>query len=257
MGSLFSAPKIPAPPPPPPPSTVRDEINNVEQVPVTNADGSVTYITRALPLSAEDQAKKDELDGIMKDALAEIQKLSAADYADDAETKRVLDLWQTKQEELVGKGFEARGKAEEESLARRGLSDSSSALAVRRQRQLDLQDAKQNVELGREALSDNVRGERLGLQQNLYNIAAGASDTATARQFESAVKGQSAVAAINAQRSASLLDYYDRTAASQSGRSPFASAFGGGLGGSLGRTVGGGGPFGVVGGFLGSLFGNK
>lgn len=220
---------------------------------MTNADGSVTYITRALPLTAEEQAKKDEIDGIMQEALGEIQKLSAGDYADDAETKRILDQWQQTQAELVSKGFADRGKAEEEALARRGLSDSSSALAVRRQRQLDQQQAEKNVQLGRDELSTQVRNERLGLQQNLYNLAAGQQDAASARQFQSAVRGQSSVAAINAQRQASLLDYYDRQVSSQTASSPFGNAFAGSLGGSLGRTAGSG-PFGVVGGFLGSLF---
>lgn len=252
MGSLFSAPKVSAPPAPPPPSTVRDEINKVEQVPVTNADGSVTYITRALPLTAEEQERQDEIDGIMDEALAEIKKLSASDYADDEETRRVLDQWQQTQQQLVAKGFSKRAESEEENLARRGLGDSTSALALRRQRLLDQQDAERHVQLGRDELGTQVRGERLALQQNLYNIASGQKDAEATRQFQSAVKGQSAVAALNAQRQASLLDYYDRQTATSS--SPFGTAFAGSLGGSLGRTVGGG-PFGVVGGFLGSLFG--
>jgi hypothetical protein len=47
MGSLFSS-KTPEPPFPPPPSIVRDEINKVEQVPVVNPDGSITFITRSI-----------------------------------------------------------------------------------------------------------------------------------------------------------------------------------------------------------------
>ncbi|NBV54330.1 MAG: hypothetical protein EBR79_01295, partial [Proteobacteria bacterium] len=97
MGSLFK-PKQPAPPPPAPPVTVRDQVNGVEQVPVTNPDGSITYVTRQIPLSAEQQAQKDELDAIMKDSLAEIKRLSATDYAPDDETKRILDQWTKTQE---------------------------------------------------------------------------------------------------------------------------------------------------------------
>lgn len=255
MGSIFSGPKIPTPPPPPPPSTVRDEVNRVEQVPVTNADGSITYVTRTLPLTAEQQAQKNELDGIMSTALAEIKKLSATDYNDDAETKRVLDQWQTVQDNLVKKGFAARQVSEEETLARRGLGDSTAALDVRRTRALDAQEAEQKLALGRDSLSEQIRGERLGLQQNLYNLAAGQKDATQAKTYEAAIRGQSSVAAINAQRNASLLDYYDRSS-QQRGGSVFGNALASSLGGTLGRSAGGG-PFGVVGGFLGSLFGNK
>ena len=173
MGSIFSGPKIPTPPPPPPPSTVRDEVNRVEQVPVTNADGSITYVTRTLPLTAEQQAQKNELDGIMSTALAEIKKLSATDYNDDAETKRVLDQWQTVQDNLVKKGFAARQVSEEETLARRGLGDSTAALDVRRTRALDAQEAEQKLALGRDSLSEQIRGERLGLQQNCTTLRRG------------------------------------------------------------------------------------
>ncbi|MFZ2587892.1 MAG: hypothetical protein WAZ18_07245 [Alphaproteobacteria bacterium] len=254
MGSIFSGPKIPAPPAPPPPSTVRDEVNGVEQVPVTQADGSITYVTRAIPLTAEQQAQKAELDGIMSTALGEIKKLSATDYTVDAETTRVLDQWQRVQDKLVKEGFAARATSEEEALARKGLGDSTAGLAVRRARALDAQDAEQKLALSRDSLAEQVRGERLGLQQNLYNLAASQKDATQAKTYEAAIRGQSNVAAINAQRNASLLDYYDRSVNRNAGMGGiFGNALASSLGGSLGRGVGGG-PFGVVGGFLGSLF---
>ena len=72
MGSLFRAPKSP---PAPPHSSYVDQVSGVEQVPVTNADGSITYVTRQLPLTAEQQAQKDQLTQIMNDSLTQIQKL--------------------------------------------------------------------------------------------------------------------------------------------------------------------------------------
>lgn len=208
MGSLFSS-KVPTPPMPPAPSIIRDEINKVEQVPVVNPDGSITYITRALPLSAEEQAEKDQLNVIMRDALTEIQRLAAANYAEDEETKRVLDQWQAAQADIIQESVGSRTRAEEDALARRGLADSSVGLEVRRKRSLDELKAQQDLALQRDLLGNNVRVERIGLQQDLYRLAADQKNAQQASQLQAAIKGQSAASAINAQRNASLLDYYN------------------------------------------------
>lgn len=207
------------PPAPPPPSVIRDEINKVEQVPVTNPDGSITYITRALPLSAEEQAEKDQLNVIMRDALTEIQRLSAAGYQEDDETKRVLDQWQTTQASIIEDSVTDRTRAEEDALARRGLADSSVGLEVRRKRSLDELEAQKALSLQRDTLGNNVRVERIGLQQDLYKLAADQKNVQQAQQLQAAFKGQSAASAINAQRNASLLDYY--SAASKAGERAF------------------------------------
>jgi hypothetical protein len=251
MGSLFGS-KTPAPPPPAPPATVRDEIGGVEQVPVTQPDGSVTYVTRRLPLTPEERARKAELDSILQEALGEIQKLSATDYVDDEATRKVLDQWQATRVQLQNQSATSRAQQEEDILARRGLSDSSTAQDVRRTRMLDDQRAQQTLQQQRDELGLQVRNERLGLQQNLYNLAAGERDLAEVRTSRAALQGQSSVAAINAQRQASLLDYYQ---ASNRQSDPFSNALGQGLGASLGRTAGTaiGGPWGgAAGSFLGS-----
>ena len=54
MGSIFKTQSAPPPAPPAPPSTYIDEIGGTEQVPVQNADGTYTYITRRRPLTAEE-----------------------------------------------------------------------------------------------------------------------------------------------------------------------------------------------------------
>lgn len=249
MGSLFSA-KQPAPPTPAPPSTMRDEVNGVEQVPVTNPDGSITYITRTLPLTAEQQAQKDELDSIMKDSLDQIQALSATTYTNDAATQKVLDDWSAVQGKLLQQQVDTRTSAEEQALARRGLSDSSAADAVRRQRLLDAQSAEKNLTLAKDEMGNQIRADRLALQQNLYNLAANTKDASAARLQQAATRAQSEVTAVNTQRQASLLDYYNR---GTSGGGVFGTALASGLGGSLGKTLGGAGT--IVGGLLGSLFG--
>lgn len=239
MGSIFSAPKAPTPPTPPP-VTVQDTINGVEQVPVTNADGSITYVTRALPLTAEQQAEKDQLDAIMKDSLAEIQKLSAADYMPDEATRKVLDQWQAVQQQVLGDQYDDRSRHEEETLAKRGLSDSSAAQEVRRQRALDEQKAEQALNLQKDQMAEQTRSDQLGLQQSLYNLAAGSSNAAAAKVAQAAANAQGQATALNNQRQATLLDYYalQNQAASVNNR-------------SLGS------PFSVVGGMLGSLFGGR
>lgn len=243
---MFSS-KIPTPPAPPPPSVIRDEINKVEQVPVVNPDGSIMYITRALPLSAEEQAEKDQLSAIMKNAMDEIQRLSSTGYQEDAETKRILDQWQATQANIVEDSVGDRLRNEEDALARRGLGDSSVGLEVRRKRNLDELEAKQNLQLQRDMLGDDVRTERLGLQQELYNLASTQRDARQAGQLQSAIKGQSAAAALNAQQNASLLDYYNAT--KKVGESAF-SVFSNAMLSSAGSQVGSD----VAGRSLGSLF---
>ena len=251
MGSLFKA-STPAPKPPAPPSTVRDEINGVEQVPVTNADGSITYVTRALPLTAEQQAQKEQLDSIMAESLTEIQKLSASDYAADEATQKVLDQWQAAQKDLLGTQYTGRSQSEEEALARRGISDSTAAQEVRRQRSLDQQKAEQNLGAQTDEMANQIRADKLSLQQNLYNIAATQNDVGAARTAQAATKAQSTSLALNAQRQASIMDYYN----AQNGGSAFGNSFSNALGGTLGKTVIGSlsGSGSNIGSLLGSLF---
>lgn len=242
MGSLFK-PNIPAPPPPAPPVTVRDEIGGVEQVPVTNADGTTTYVTRRLALTPEEKAKQDEMNRIMSESMAEISKLSASDYAEDESTKKVLDQWQQVQTEKLGKNVNERAQAEEADLARRGLADSSTAQSIRRQRKLDEQQAREALGRQRDELGSQVRAEKLGLQQNLYSIASSQQDSKLVREQQAATRGQSALAAVNAERQASLLDYYQTQVSAANTQTPlsmFTRSLGGGLGGTLGRGVGDG-----------------
>lgn len=247
MGSLFSTSQA-APTPPAPPSSTRDEVNGVEQVPVTNADGSITYVTRAIPLTAEQQAEKDQLDAIMQESLGEIQKLSATDYVPGESTQKVLDQWTQAQNKLLNDQLTKRSDLEESTLAKRGIGDSSAAQDVRRQRLLDTQDAEKNLSLQKDELANQIRSQQLNLQQNLYNLAASATSAKDAKIQQAATKSMSDAVALSSQRQASLLDYYNNGSSS-----PFGNAFSSSLGTALGRTVGGG--FSLAGNLLGSLFG--
>lgn len=250
MGSLFSAPKVPTPPAPPPPSTYVDQVSGVEQVPVTNADGSITYVTRQLPLTPEQQAQKDQLTEIMTDSLAQIQKLSGGDYSTDEATQKVLDQWKDTQQKLVSNGFTTRTQQEEQTLAARGLGDSSAAQSVRRQRRLDQQSAEQNLQNTEDEMASQVRGQNLQLQQQLYNLAASGIDSKQAAAQAAATKSLSGSFSADATRQASLLDYYNK-----SGGGGGYSVFGNSVARGAGSNVGGG-LFGSVGNLLGSIFRN-
>lgn len=253
MGSIFKAQTPPPPPPPPPPSTIRDEIGGVEQVPVVNEDGSTTYVTRKIPLTAEQQAEKDELESIMKDALTEIQKISSEDYQHDSSTQKVLDSWEETQRELLNDSTVEREQSEEKLLARRGLSDSSAARSVRRQRHLDKQAASKQIQREKDLLSSDIRNEQLGLQQNLYNIASSQQNADVARTFQSAARGQGSLISSDASRRASIASYYNRSR--QVGPSLF-----GQLAGVAGTALGAsfGGPIGAqIGGAIGSHIGQR
>jgi hypothetical protein len=126
------------------------------------------------------------------------------------------------------------------------LSDSTAAQDVRRQRLLDQQDAEQNISLSKDEMASQVRSEKLALQQNLYNLAATATDSKAARTAQAAAGAQSSALALNAQRQASIMDYYNTS-------SSFGNAFGSSLGGTLGKTVATS-ALGGTGNLLGSLF---
>lgn len=239
MGSIFQ-PKVkaPTPPAPPPPSTYRDEIGGTEQVPVKNEDGTYTYITKRLPLTAEQKAEKEEYDRIMKDALSEIQKLSATDYEHDEATQKILKSWEEESQKSLAESFNERQDQEEKILARRGLSTSSAGESARRRRLTDKQEAGAQLSREKDLLSQDIKSERLALQQNLYNIASSRQDLDSAKALNSATSGLSAVTSINAGNRASIADYYGRQLSSQNTKLQSNSGlFGNVVGGLLNTAV--------------------
>lgn len=255
MGSLFSKPKVPTPPPPPPPSSVRDEIGGVEQVPVQNPDGTYTYITRRLPLTPEQQAQKNEFETIRANALAEIKKLTAGSYQEDAEVKAVLSDWEAQQKELLGTTKTERSTKEEQELAKRGLSSSSIAQGVRRQRELDEQTALQQISRERRLMGDSVRAQKLDMQNSLFQFADQEQDLDSTRAFQAGISSQGLATAINESNNASLRDYYARqvTAAQSRGPGLFSNVLGA-VSTPLTGSIGGGL---LSGGFFSSLFGRR
>ncbi|HEX2858687.1 MAG TPA: hypothetical protein VHP58_00555 [Alphaproteobacteria bacterium] len=210
----------------------------------------VNYVTRQLPLTAEQQAQKDQLTQIMNDSLTQIQKLSSGDYTADAATQKVLDQWKEAQQKIVDSGFVTRTQQEEQTLAARGIGDSSAAQSVRRQRRLDQQSATQNLQNAEDEMGSQVRSQNLQLQQQLYNLAASGIDSKQAAAQAAAATSLSGSFAQDARRQASLLDYYNKSN-SGGGYSVFNQSLQSGLGGGLSKV------FGLPGTFLGTLFGNN
>ena len=203
-------------PPPPPPSKYVDEINGIEQVPVTNPDGSITYVTRKLPLSPEDQKKKDELDKMASDALAELQRLTSADYVYSESTQQVLDDWQAGQLDSLEDAFDIRKELESDKLAKRGLSDSTAANTINRQTKQDEYDAKKNIERQTSAIGESIKANEIETAQSLYHLAQDQINYDQAKLQQSANKSLSTANAINATNFASLNDYYNRKQVNQS-----------------------------------------
>jgi hypothetical protein len=226
-------------------------VNGVEQVPVTNSNGSTTFVTRKIPLTPEQKAEQEELDRIRKEALTEIEKLSATDFQDSEQTRQVLNSWQEERRRLLDRDFSQRTREEEKVLARRGIADSAAGRNIRRQRQLDEQEAERQLQNERKLLSDDVRRQAIGLQQNLFNIAASQQDSKVVRQQQSALSGQSALIAANSARQASIADFY-RAQLQRTQQSSVFGVFGQAVAGSVGSALGA--PFG---GFLANSLFNR
>lgn len=236
MGSLFSQ-DVPAAPAPPPVTLVRDEINNVEQVPVENADGTTTFITRQIPLSAEEQAERDELDRIANESLAEITRLSTGAFTPDATAQRAIDALEATRIDALDDTFSERTRQEENRLAQRGLGDSSAGDDVRRQRRLDRQDADVSLQRDQETLIADLRADELGRQQNLFTLATQQQDATLARESRAALSGQRVLAQQDRFRQASILDSFNAQLRQSLAPEPgdvFLSA----LAGSAGRALG-------------------
>lgn len=208
MGSVFKNVNGQKSSRPAPPSKYIDEVNGIEQVPVTNSDGSITYITRKLPLSAEEQVKKNQLDKMASDALAELERLSSPDYVYSESTQQVLDDWQAGQLDSLNESFDSRKEKESDRLAKRGLSDSTAANTINRQTKQDEYDAKKNVERQKSAIGESIKSSQIANQQNLYSLAQNQLNYDQAKLQQSANSSLSTTNAINATNLASLNDYY-------------------------------------------------
>lgn len=236
----------------PPKVSYKDEVNGVEQVPVTNADGSITYVTRKLPLSEEEQRKKSELDKMADDALAEIKLLTSEDYIASESTQKLLNDWQAGQQEILNESFDDRKESEADKLAKRGLSDSTAARTVTRQTKQDEFDANKQVDRERSLMANNIRQNELNNQQNLYNLAQNQLNYDQAQIQKSANANLSKLGALNTANTASLNDYYNRKLSSSNQSNMFLNNILGPVSQQAGSTASGALDKGV-GGFISTI----
>lgn len=218
MGTLFSRPK---PPPPPKPVAYKNYITGFEQVPVTQPDGSVVYVTKELPLSAEQQARKNKLEAISKSALDEIEKLSSTDYTFSDNTQKLINNWENEKEEDLTSSFRQRERKEEDVLASRGLSDSTAANTLRRQRKQDQYDAETQIDREKLSLKEDIKASNLQNQLNLYQLAKNQENYEFATKQKEASNSLAQLNAINKTNISSINDYYRQKLSSFQGRDGF------------------------------------
>ena len=207
MGSVFSSQETSTP-------TTNlvnyvDEIAGVEQVPVRNADGTITYYTREIEKSEEEKLKDAELEGIKNSALEQIQALSSADYELSSSAKDALNSYRNESEDSLNSSYTERKESEEDYLAKRGLGDSTAGDTLRRQTKLDEFDANNSLDNQVNLLKGSIRDSELSIQQNLYGLASDELNYDTAKTLQAAQSGLSSANAINSANYASVNDYYN------------------------------------------------
>lgn len=188
MGEFFKSKKAPPPPPPAAPQIVQDLINGVETV-TEDRDGQKVTITRQLPLTPEQQKIKDDISA----RLDRIDALSSGLAALNPDYKPMTDAIRAWQLQTRGQMFGEAARAQQDELARRGLSNSTAAaqsnallaLSQGQQTQQDeinlfgLAEDQRNAELNR--LGNALQLRQDTNQQNLNNLSAAGQNTA-ARQ---------------------------------------------------------------------------
>lgn len=261
MGSVFSSDNIlssgknknsiqPAP------ASYIDEISGYEQVPVTNNDGSITYITRALPLSEEEKKQQLELNNIREQALAEIQKLSSADYVLSDIQQQALNDYSSLKQSSLDESFDERKQFESDELARRGLQDSTAANTINRQTKQDEYDASKTLEKESSLLKEDLRNNELSNQKYLYNLANDKINYDQAKLQSASSGNLSALNAMNTTSLASLNDYYSRNNSVSNQQSPFLNSLLNPLtseGGNIAKGLGEGLTTGFISSFANSL----
>lgn len=189
-------PKIPAAPAPPPETkyNYRDELSGVEQVRQENPDGSVTMVTRQLPLSPEEQAAKDNYDRIVKETGARIEDLTTNyDISKIPGLSDTITSFRSGQQRNLDTAAANRTAQEERALARYGVEDSTSASQTRSQRGRDYTDSQ--LQIGEQArlLENDIRQQELGNAQNLFSLATGQQQQNFANKLQGIQLGQNAV----------------------------------------------------------------
>lgn len=160
--------------------TFRDELAGVEQVEVTNPDGSRSIVTRQIALSPEQQARNQQIEETITGLLQQAEDLASIDIAAQSEQfKPIVDA----QTELLQNQLQEQqtrtSREQEEILAARGLSGSTVGAQSRAALAGDVARASTDIErqgllLGEQlreaALGRTLQGLQPALQQQGVNL---------------------------------------------------------------------------------------
>ena len=110
----------------------QDLISGVEQVEVTNPDGSKSFVTRRIPLSPEDRAQRQQISEGITGLLTQAQDLAAINVAaKDARFSPVVDAFTAEQELALEERVSDISSKQEEALAKRGITASTVGTGAR------------------------------------------------------------------------------------------------------------------------------
>lgn len=193
MGSLFR-PKTPTLPPPPPKQELMDfidETSGIEQRVVTRPDGKKEIVRKELPLTPEEQAFRDDIKNRLQNAFDKITAMTNVVSAYDVpEFQDQLKAFERNLKTNVDESFRVATKAQEEALARRGLSDSTAATESRRAIFRQRQKAEQQVRDRTLLQAEQLRAAEIARQQNLFGLASGQQQQLFNRGLQSSAFGQ-------------------------------------------------------------------
>lgn len=135
----------------------QDLIAGVEQVEVTNPDGTKSFVTRRLPMSPEDRARRQQLSEGITGLLNQARDLAAINVAaQDARFAPIVDAFTAEQQATLAETVANVEARQEETLAKRGLT--SSTVGAQARAATAAEEAKQAVSITRGGL---LLGEQL------------------------------------------------------------------------------------------------
>lgn len=227
MGSLFKSPSPPAAPPPAQPMDVIDEINGIRETVVTRPDGTKELRRTAMPLSAEQQALKEQFDRIVNTQLTAIETLSRPELATSiAEFQPALKAFRDQVTRGLDRSQAQTTRVSEEALARRGLAQSTAATELRNVQANEFAAQRQQAAEQETLLAEDLRNQAIGRSQNLLALATQRQDQQALRYLNAQqAAASSQLGLLQAQQAANQLQYSAQLNAFQAQQQSRASMF--------------------------------
>jgi len=191
------APYIPPPPPPPEMLDVIDEVTGTQTVTVTGSDGKKRRVIQKLPRTAEEESLYQEAGRLMDKAIGEMKRLYDYDpsqlvhYAPFVESINVLNHeraedmaaltqfpdfngyvseFKDMQRAVIDEGYRRESNILEETLAHRGLSDSTVAREERNLLNRNAMLARQRAGVEAQMMGEQLKGADLANRANAFSL---------------------------------------------------------------------------------------